>query len=80
MTVCYCENVPDDRVVQAIASGARLLKAIGETAGAGIGNECEIKNSNGLRCVKDIQAVIVRYVLDADAQSRGCGCCRNADA
>ncbi len=56
--VCFCKNVSEKTVIQAIQQGATSLKMVRETTGACMGNQCKELNPKGVCCSNDILALI----------------------
>ena len=59
--VCYCINVDEKTIVDAIKNGASTLKEIRETTKACTGDECKEKNPSKKCCSKDIKKLIELY-------------------
>lgn len=58
--ICYCHNVKESSIVQAIQEGAHTLKAVQELTKASTGNRCKELNPQGRCCSSDIIAIIKR--------------------
>lgn len=48
--VCYCKNVTEEEIKNAIADGAKTLKDIQKATGACMGNNCAERNPAGECC------------------------------
>lgn len=57
-TVCYCQNVSEERIIAAIKGGANSIIAIQEGTGACTGNKCKELNPLGKSCSSQIIALI----------------------
>ena len=57
-TICYCINIDEDTIVEAIKNGADTLKKVKETTLACTGDECKVKNPKGRCCSKEIMQLI----------------------
>ncbi len=57
-TVCYCIEVDEVTIVEAIKNGADSLSKVKEMTKACTGNECAEKNPSGKCCSKDIKELI----------------------
>jgi len=62
--ICYCCNTDKKTVVNSIKNGNRTLKAIKETTGACMGDECATLNPNKRCCSKEIRQLIELWELD----------------
>ena len=72
--VCYCGGVRRSTIVDAIRRGAKTLKDIQQTTGAGLGSRCQELNPKGVCCHPDILAIL-KAVLGSQGGSNGCCCC-----
>jgi len=72
-TVCYCIDVTESEIVQAIRDGARTLKDIQRMTKACTGSQCKEKNPKGQCCSADILALIKRETGTAPA-AKHCRC------
>jgi bacterioferritin-associated ferredoxin len=68
--ICYCQQVTEKEIKDAMANGAKTLKEIQEATGAGTGNQCSERNPTGKCCSGDIQAI-----LKTGSGSATCCCC-----
>ena len=59
--ICYCCNTDKKSIVTSIENGNRTLKAIKETTGACMGDECATLNPNKRCCSKEIRQLIGLY-------------------
>ena len=59
--VCYCIEIDEKTIVEAIENGADTLSKVKETTKACTGDECAVKNPSGKCCSKDIKELIKRY-------------------
>jgi|APSaa5957512622_1039677.scaffolds.fasta_scaffold01947_14 bacterioferritin-associated ferredoxin len=57
-TICYCENVSEEEILDAINNGAKRLKDIQEKIGASTGNQCKISNSSSICCSGDNEKLL----------------------
>ncbi|MFA5433260.1 MAG: (2Fe-2S)-binding protein [Candidatus Paceibacterota bacterium] len=69
-TICYCKNIPEETVLNAILNGAKTLKDIKEMTGACTGNQCKELNPSGKCCSGDINTL-----LNNTDTAKGCSCC-----
>lgn len=69
-TICYCKNVNEEQILDAIGKGAKTLKDIKEQTGACTGNQCKQLNPSGKCCSGEIEGL-----LNRPHQSKGCSCC-----
>lgn len=58
--VCYCKQVPEATIVQAIRDGAHTLDAIRQATGACTGNRCMELNPKKQCCSSHILALLSR--------------------
>ena len=56
--VCYCKNVNESEIGEAIRNGAKSLKAIQEKTGACTGNQCAELNPSTKCCSGDINVIL----------------------
>ncbi|EKD83864.1 MAG: BFD domain protein (2Fe-2S)-binding protein [uncultured bacterium] len=77
--VCYCLGVSKGRIIEAIRSGCRSLKAIKDFTKACTGNECETKNPGRKCCSQDILELIDLYADNAgnSAGAESQCCCKS---
>jgi NAD(P)H-nitrite reductase large subunit len=59
-TICYCKDVCEREIVEAIHNGATTLEKIQETTGACTGNQCKKLNPSGHCCAIVILDIIER--------------------
>jgi len=71
--VCYCKQVTEGAIVQAIRAGATTLAAIQRVTGACTGNRCKELNPKGRCCAPEIQALI-DWERGGGARTSGCCC------
>ncbi len=57
-TVCYCINVDEECIINAINNGADSLAKVKKMTKACTGNECAELNPSGKCCSKDIKELI----------------------
>ena len=57
-TVCYCIDVDEETIINAIKNGADTLQKVRDTTSACTGSECKEKNPSGKCCSKDIKKLI----------------------
>jgi len=57
-TVCYCIDVDEDTIINAIRNGADTLQKVRDITSACTGDECKEKNPSGKCCSKDIKKLI----------------------
>ena len=60
-TVCYCIEVDEAMIVEAIKNSANSLAKVKERTKACTGNECAEKNPSGKCCSKEIKTLIKLY-------------------
>jgi len=60
-TICYCIEVDEVTVVNAIKNGANTLSKVKEITKACTGDECAVKNPSKKCCSKDIKVLIDKY-------------------
>ena len=72
-TICYCLNVSESTIVNAIKAGATTLKDIQQATKACTGNRCKELNPKGTCCSGDILEIIKRET-GGEPQS-SCCCC-----
>jgi len=58
--ICYCLNVTEEEIVQAIRDGAKTLSDIQKATQACTGNQCKELNPSGKCCSRDILKIIQR--------------------
>ena len=68
--VCYCKNISEATIVEAINNGANSLNAVKEATGACTGNDCKTQNPTGKCCSTDITKL-----LNASGDNTSCSCC-----
>jgi len=56
--ICYCHQVTEKEIRNAMAKGAKTLKDIQEATGACTGNKCSELNPTGKCCSGDINAML----------------------
>lgn len=69
--ICYCKNIAEDEILSAIKKGAKTLEDIKNTTGACTGNDCKVKNPNGICCSGEILKLL------NSSQTTTCDCCKN---
>jgi NAD(P)H-nitrite reductase large subunit len=68
--ICYCKNVTEAEIMDAINNGAKSLKDIQKETEACTGNQCKELNPSGKCCSFDIEKL-----LNISNTSKGCSCC-----
>ena len=68
--ICFCKNISENIILNAISDGAKTLKDIQETTGACTGNQCKDLNPSGKCCSADINKL-----LGKTDSTVGCSCC-----
>lgn len=68
--ICYCKNVSEATVLDAINKGAASLKDIQKETDVCTGNQCKTLNPSGECCSGDIEKL-----LNIANTSKGCSCC-----
>ena len=68
--ICYCKQVTEREIKDAMAKGAKTLKDIQEATEASTGNKCSELNPTGKCCSGDISAL-----LKASDSPATCFCC-----
>ena len=69
--ICYCLNVSEQEIIDAIRDGAKSLKDIQKATKACTGNQCKEMNPSGKCCSADILEIIKRETgTEPDS-----GCC-----
>lgn len=71
--ICYCMNVSENTIVNAIKAGAKTLSDIQQATKACTGNRCKELNPKGICCSGDILEIIKRETGDESQSS--CCCC-----
>lgn len=71
-TICYCMNVSESTIVDAIKAGAKTLKDIQHGTKACTGNRCKKLNPKGTCCSRDILEIIER---ETGSESQSSCCC-----
>lgn len=56
--ICYCNQVTQKEIENAIRSGAKLLADIQKSTGACTGNQCKELNPSGKCCSGDINRIL----------------------
>ncbi len=69
-TICYCKNVSELEILDAINNGAKSLHDIKEKTGACTGNQCKELNPSGKCC-----SGYIEKLLNKPDASKGCSCC-----
>jgi bacterioferritin-associated ferredoxin len=69
-TICYCKDIPEDMILNAISNGAKTLTDIQQMTGACTGNQCKELNPSGKCCSGDIN----KLLTNTDT-TIGCSCC-----
>ena len=71
--ICYCKNVSEKTILEAISKGAKTLKDIQKITGACTGNNCAELNPTGKCCSEEINKMLN---LASNNDSCCCsGCC-----
>ena len=70
--ICYCKQVSEATIVQAIRNGAHTLGAIQKATGACTGTRCKELNPKGRCCSSDILELLHRT---KGIKVRKDGCC-----
>ncbi len=68
--ICYCKNVSETEILDAIKKGAKSLNDIQKQTGACTVNQCKELNPTGKCCSGDIEKL-----LNIESASKGCSCC-----
>ena len=68
--ICYCKNITEEEIKNAIKNGAKTLKDIQVQTKACTGNECSTLNPSGKCCSADIN----KLLNDSDTV-KTCTCC-----
>ncbi len=63
-TICYCIDVDEKTILNAINNGADSLAKVKEMTKACTGNECAQKNPSAKCCSKDIKELIKLNMKD----------------
>jgi bacterioferritin-associated ferredoxin len=71
--ICYCLNVSEEEIVDAIRNGAKSLKDIQKATKACTGHQCKRLNPSGKCCSADILKIIKRET--GSEPNTGCCCC-----
>ncbi len=71
--ICYCNQVSEETIAQAIREGAHTLGAIQKATGACTGNRCKELNPKKRCCSSDILALI-NTQTGIKSPKGGCGC------
>lgn len=69
--ICYCNNISESTIKQAIASGANNLNDVILKTSAGRGNNCKEMNPTGQCCIPEIK----KLLNNSENPSRKCSCC-----
>ena len=72
--ICYCIEIDENTIKNAILEGHNTLKMIKKETTACTGNECKEKNPSGKCCSKDIKRLIETYSNNID--NSNCNCCK----
>ena len=70
-TICYCKNISEAEIIDAINNGAGSLKEVQDKTGACTGNRCKELNPSGECCSGDIN----KLLNISNSSSEGCSCC-----
>ena len=70
--ICYCKNVSEETIKEAITKGAKTLKDIQDMTGACIGNRCKELNPTGKCCSVEINSMLSNNKSDEGVK---CCCC-----
>jgi len=70
--ICYCKNVSEETIKEAINRGAKTLMDIQEMTGACTGNRCEELNPTGKCCSVEINSILSNTQL---GEGLKCCCC-----
>lgn len=71
--ICYCKNVSEAEILDAIKNGDKSLKDIQDKTGACTGNQCAELNPSGKCCSGDINAILKA----SPSGGFKCSCCGN---
>ena len=71
-TVCFCKQVSEATIVEAMRSGAHSLEAIKKATGACTGSRCKELNPNGHCCSSDIRSLLHRTTGTTFRESHCC--------
>lgn len=69
--ICYCKNVSESTIKDAMGNGAKTLKDIQFITGACTGNQCKELNPSGKCCSGDISVLLKTN----PAVVKKCSCC-----
>ena len=58
-TICYCINIDEKTIIEAVKNGADTLKKVKESTKACTGNECKEMNPKGRCCSIEIKQLII---------------------
>jgi len=70
--ICYCLNVSESTIIQAIKNGDNSLKDIQKSTKACTGNRCKELNPSGKCCSEDIMKILQR---ETGVKSESTCCC-----
>jgi len=71
--ICYCKQVSEATIVEAIRGGAHSLGAIRKATGACTGNRCNELNPKGCCCSSDI-LLLIEQTTGTTSEKRCCCC------
>jgi len=76
--LCYCKQVTEEDVVQAIKDGARSVEDVERITGVGNGGYCIVTNPSG-RCCRnfyvDTVKALIKEIAGIDDRERDVSCC-----
>ena len=58
--ICYCKQVTQNEIENAIQSGVKTLSEIQQMTGACTGNQCKALNPTGKCCSADINQLLIK--------------------
>ncbi len=61
--LCYCKQVTEEDVVEAIRKGAKSVEEVEEMTGIGNGGYCVVTNPSG-RCCRNYYVDFVKYLIE----------------
>lgn len=68
--ICYCKNISEAEIKEAIKNGAKTLQDIQQNTGACTGNQCKTMNPSGKCCSTEIN-----QLLNQSETGQNCSCC-----
>ena len=69
-TICYCIDVDEATIINAVKNGADTLKKVKEQTKACTGNECKEKNPKGRCCSVEIKQIIKDNIKKAQKMEK----------